>query len=126
MPYHVSKKEFNDLVEKALAELPPPFDRYMEEIPLEICDYPTSEQKRSLNLEKGHLLLGLYVGRPRTKRHVEDEMVLPDRIYIFQQSIEQVCENEEELVKQVRTTVLHEIGHHFGMSEQDLSDLGYG
>ena len=126
MPHHVSKAEFARLVEQALAELPPPFDQYLEEISIEICDRPTPEQLRSARVGRGSLLLGLYQGRPLTRRHVEDEMVLPDRIYIFQQAIEEVCQSEQELIGQARTTVLHEIGHHFGMNEKDLADLGYG
>jgi predicted Zn-dependent protease with MMP-like domain len=51
---------------------------------------------------------------------------LPEVIYIFQEDVEEVCENEAELVEEVRTTILHEIGHHFGMSEGDLEELGYG
>ncbi len=72
------------------------------------------------------LLLGLYVGRPKTLRSVEDNATMPDVIYLFQNSIEQMCKNSEELIQQVRTTVLHEIGHHFGMTEDDLRKLGYG
>jgi predicted Zn-dependent protease with MMP-like domain len=71
-------------------------------------------------------LLGLYVGRPRTQRSVEDSGALPDVIYLFQRNIESICHSEEELIAQVRKTVLHEIGHHFGMSEEDLDALGYG
>ena len=81
---------------------------------------------QGLKLEPGHLLLGLYRGRPRTQRSVEDSGSLPDVIYIFQESIQRVCQSEEQLVRQVRITVLHEIGHHFGMSEDDLEKLGYG
>ena len=73
----------------------------------------------------GGLLLGLYVGRPRTLRHVEDSGTMPDVIYIFQKPIEEVSQNEVGLIRQVRTTVLHEIGHHFGMTEEDLRRLGY-
>jgi predicted Zn-dependent protease with MMP-like domain len=57
---------------------------------------------------------------------VDDTGALPDVIYIFQNSIEQVCRTEEDLVRQVRITVLHEIGHHFGLDETDLQRLGYG
>src|SRR5450432_4369471 len=107
MAYHVSKAQFAELVEKALAELPPPFDQYMEEISLEIRDRPSQRELGGVQLNRNELLLGLYHGRPRTKRSVMDEMSLPDVIYIFQQNIERVTDGPDELVDQVRKTVLH-------------------
>jgi predicted Zn-dependent protease with MMP-like domain len=124
MAYRVSKRRFGELVEEALAELPERFQEFLEEVPVEVWDRPSPSQKRLVG--KGGLLLGLYVGRPRTERSVEDSGRIPDVIYIFQEPIEQVCNNEAELVEQVRKIVLHEIGHHFGLDEDDLSDLGYG
>jgi predicted Zn-dependent protease with MMP-like domain len=126
MSHHLSKAAFAKLVEQALAELPPPFDEHVEEVSIEIRDRPTAEELARLKLGRNDLLLGLYHGRPRTRRSVMDDMTLPDVIYIFQQNIEQVSGSEDELIAQVRKTVLHEIGHHFGMSEEDLEKLGYG
>lgn len=124
MAYRVSKQAFGVLVERALAELPPQFARFLDEVPVEVRDRPTPAQMRAV--QRGGLLLGLYHGRPLTERSVEDSGRLPDVIYVFQDHIEQVSDGEDELVQQVRTTVLHEIGHHFGMSEEDLDALGYG
>lgn len=126
MAHHVSKADFERLVERALAELPAQFARVIEEVPIEIRTRPTRRELRSVGLEENGLLLGLYRGRPRTVRSVEDSGTMPDVIYIFQEDVELACDSEEELVTQVRTTVLHEIGHHFGMSEEDLDELGYG
>jgi predicted Zn-dependent protease with MMP-like domain len=126
MAYHVSKTEFNNLVEQALTELPPPFDQYLEEVSIEIRDRPTRRQLEKLDMGEDELLLGLYHGRPRTERHVDDGPALPDVIYIFQEDVEQASDSRQDLIDQVRTTVLHEIGHHFGMSEEHLDDLGYG
>jgi predicted Zn-dependent protease with MMP-like domain len=126
MAYRVSKQSFGELVERALAELPAQFARILEEVPVEVRDRPTPAQKRTARLRNGDLLLGLYHGRPLTERSVEDSGRLPDVIYVFQDHIQQVSNTEDELVEQVRTTVLHEIGHHFGMSEEDLDRLGYG
>jgi predicted Zn-dependent protease with MMP-like domain len=126
VPYRVSKSRFAELVEAAIEELPPEFVQFLEEVPIEIVDRPTRDQAASVNLGSGRLLLGLYRGRPRTLRSVEDTGAIPDVIYIFQDSIQQVCRTEAELIRQVRITVLHEIGHHFGMTEADLRKLGYG
>jgi predicted Zn-dependent protease with MMP-like domain len=124
--YRVSKHRFGELVEAALAEVPGEFADYLEEVSIEVRDRPSFDQMRSVGTRQGSLLLGLYLGRPRTQRSVEDSGAMPDIIYIFQESIELVSRSEQELVEQVRKTVLHEIGHHFGMSEQDLDELGYG
>lgn len=122
----MSKGRFAALVEEALAELPEEFAEFLEEVPVEVCDRPTARQTEGMKLKPGSLLLGLYRGRPRTRRSVEDTGAMPDVIYIFQEPIQQVCSTEAELIRQVRTTVLHEIGHHFGMDEEDLRRLGYG
>lgn len=126
MPYRVSKQRFAELVEEALCELPEPFASHLEEVSVEIKDRPTDKQLKDQGLEDDELLLGLYVGHPMTERSVEYSGMLPDAIYIFQEVIELVSGSEKQLVEQVRTTVLHEIGHHFGMDEEDLDNLGYG
>jgi predicted Zn-dependent protease with MMP-like domain len=126
MAYHVSKAKFAALVEQALAELPEQFADFLEEVPVEIRDRPTRKQLKDAGLGKDELLLGLYHGVPRPDRSVEHSGRMPDVIYIFQEDIELVSETEADLVGQVRVTVLHEIGHHFGLSEEDLDELGYG
>lgn len=126
MAYPVSKDQFGRLVEMALEELPEPFAQFVAEVPIEVRNRPTVAQKQELGLGRGQVLLGLYRGRPRTQRSVEDSGLLPDVIYLFQTNIEQICDSEIELIEQVRKTVLHEIGHHFGMDEDDLEQLGYG
>jgi predicted Zn-dependent protease with MMP-like domain len=122
----VSKAEFDRLVELALTELPAKFAEFLEEVPVEVQNRPTRKQLKSVGLDEDHLLLGLYDGLPLTQRSVEHSGVRPAVIYIFKDDIEQASDSEQELIEQVRTTVLHEIGHHFGMSEDDLDELGYG
>jgi predicted Zn-dependent protease with MMP-like domain len=126
MPYKVSKKEFESLVERAVADLPEPFAEFLEEVPIEIHTRPSAKLLRELGMEEDELLMGLYRGVDRTRRSVEDSGRLPDVIYIFQEDHEIVCDRREQFVEEVRKTVLHEIGHHFGMSEEDLDKLGYG
>jgi predicted Zn-dependent protease with MMP-like domain len=126
MPYHVSKSKFSSLVEEALAELPEPFAEYIEEIPVDIRDRPTRKQLKSVGLDDDELLMGLYVGIPLTEKSVLHSGQQPGVIFIFQEDIELVCDNEEDLVREVRVTVLHELGHHFGLDEDDLDRLGYG
>ncbi|MGB7156665.1 MAG: metallopeptidase family protein [Tepidisphaeraceae bacterium] len=126
MPFDVSRERFAQLVERALADVPPVFVQYLEEISIEIRDRPTTRQLKSVGLRDDELLFGLYHGIARDERSVLHSGVMPDVIYIFQEDHEDACDSEDELVEQVRITVLHEIGHHFGMSEDDLDGLGYG
>jgi predicted Zn-dependent protease with MMP-like domain len=125
MPFEVSKERFAQLVERALATLPPQFAEHLEEISIEIRDRPTRKQLKSVGLREDELLFGLYHGIALDDRSVLHSGVMPDVIYIFQEDHEDACDSEEELVEQVRVTVLHEIGHHFGMDEDDLEELGY-
>ena len=72
MAYHVSKTKFAELVERALAELPPQFAEHLEEVPVEIRERPTRKQLKSVGLEDDELLMGMYQGRHITRRSVED------------------------------------------------------
>lgn len=126
MPYDVDDATFGKLVERALAELPQQFADFLEEVPIEIRPRPTRKQLKRLGLREDQLLLGLYEGIPLTERSVEHSGVRPAVIYIFKEDVEDASESEQDLIEQVRVTVLHEIGHHFGMDEDDLDELGYG
>ena len=70
-------------------------------------------------------LLGLYRGTPLTSRSVEQDTHLPDRITIYQRNIERMCGTRAEIIHEIRRTVFHEVGHHFGLDEDDLAELGY-
>jgi predicted Zn-dependent protease with MMP-like domain len=126
VPVKVSKKDFEALVEQAISDLPEQFAAFLEEVPIEVHTRPSVRLLRELGMDDDELLMGLYRGVDRTRRSVEDSGRLPDVIYIFQEDHELVCENRAQLVDEVRKTVLHEIGHHFGMTEEDLDELGYG
>ena len=127
MPYHVSKAEFGRLVEQALAELPAQFAEALEEVPVEIRDRPSRWLLEREGIEDGRSLLGIYQGANLLNR-IEAEgrgSPVPNHILIFQDNIERMSRNEEDLVREIRITVLHELGHHFGLDEDDLEELGY-
>ena len=126
MAYHVSRSKFESLVERALALLPPQFARFLEEVPVEVRPASTPAQRRRAGLDDEELLLGLYQGIPRPDRSVEHSGTMPDVIYVFQEDVELAVDNERDLVEEVRITVLHELGHHFGLDEDQLDELGYG
>jgi predicted Zn-dependent protease with MMP-like domain len=126
MAYHVGKAEFAQLVEIALRDLPQQFAEFLEEVPIEIRTRPSRRQLHAVGLGDDDLLLGLYVGTNLADRSVEHSVRLPTVIFLFQEDIELVSDNADQLKHEVRTTVLHEIGHHFGLDEDDLERLGYG
>jgi len=124
----VSPRRFERLVARALDDLPEPFADHMENVSVVIEEAPDDELLRSMEMDPddpGDTLFGLYEGVPLTERGF-DEVLLPDQITIFRRPLLEWCESEEEVVDEVRVTVLHEIGHFFGMDEERLDELGYG
>jgi predicted Zn-dependent protease with MMP-like domain len=122
----MKRAAFRRLVSEALEDLPPEFREKMNNLDVVVESLPTSEQERSAggDPEEG-LLMGLYEGVPLTERTSSYGGVLPDRITLFQDNIEAVCETEEEMREEVRKTVLHEIAHHFGIGDERLHELDY-
>ena len=118
----VSRDRFEQLVAEALDEIPAALAVEIENVAVVVEDWPTRAQLAG----RGGTLLGLYEGIPLTKRGpVGYGGVLPDRITIFQGTISERARDEAELTAQVRVTVLHEVGHHFGMSDARLHELGW-
>jgi predicted Zn-dependent protease with MMP-like domain len=121
----VSKSQFEALVRQAIELLPEQFQRRLENLSVEVFPRLTGRLARELGLEGMGDLMGAYVGVPLTEKSVSDIVDWPERIVIFQQAIEAESADADAIVEQVRITVLHEIAHHFGMSEEDLGELGY-
>jgi predicted Zn-dependent protease with MMP-like domain len=117
-------ESFEALVVEALDGLPEEIHAWLDNVAIVVADHPTPAHLRQGRVRRGGLLLGLYVGVPKTRRGITYGEVLPDKIVIFQRPIEMVCRTAEEIREQVRRTVLHEIGHHFGMDEGDLREAG--
>ena len=119
----MDKARFEELVEKALDGLPEEFAESLDNVAIFVEDYPSKEQRLSSPRDEDSVLLGLYEGIPLTERGHDYGMVLPDRITIFRKPIESVCRTDDEIVETVRSTVLHEIAHHFGISDGRLDEL---
>ena len=90
---------------------------------LVVEDWPTKDQLIGSGLEEDELLLGLYEGIPLTERYGYD-MVLPDKITLFQKAIESICSTDEEVLREIRDTITHEVAHHFGYDDPSLDSLG--
>jgi len=121
----LSREAFETLVDEAIDSLPDEVQRWLDNVAIVVADRPSPEQHERIGLEPGSLLFGLYEGVPKTKRGVTYGEMVPDKILIFQQPIEMVCRTPAQVRDQVRRTVLHEIGHHLGMDEDELEDSGY-
>lgn len=117
-------EEFEQLVIQALEDLPDFFKQQLQNVDVVVADWPTEAEVRSVGLQPGQLLFGLYHGIPLTRRSSHYSMVLPDKITIYRLSIEQVCRTREEVIERVQHTVKHELAHHFGISDDRLRDLG--
>jgi len=120
----MEREEFDALVEESLKNLPEEFAAAMENIEVVVEDYPSHEQLRSVGVRRAGSLLGLYQGIPLSERASYYHLAMPDRISIFRDAILAGCHTPEEIRCQVRRTVLHEIAHHFGISDQRLIELG--
>jgi predicted Zn-dependent protease with MMP-like domain len=113
----MSTERFEELVADALDTVPPQFLKLLDNVVVLVLDQPADGNPR---------LLGLYEGYPLTERSHAYGAVLPDRISIFRKSILRISHSEEDVVAQVRVTVIHEIAHHFGVSDARLHELGWG
>jgi predicted Zn-dependent protease with MMP-like domain len=120
----VNRKRFERLVAEALDSLPPDFQQKIDNIDVVIRPWPTREEVRRMGLPPGETLLGLYEGIPLTERTSRYGLVLPDRITIYQGPIEACCRSVGEVRLRVRQVVMHELGHHFGISDERLRELG--
>jgi predicted Zn-dependent protease with MMP-like domain len=121
----MDRNVFEALVDEALDSLPDEIQSWLDNVAIVVADWPTPEQMVQARAS-GHnvLLLGLYLGVPKTHRGVTYGELVPDKILVFQGPIEQVAHTPEQIRRQVRKTVLHEIGHHLGMNEAQLRDAG--
>ncbi len=122
----MKRREFEKLVADALDELPEVFQRYLENVVVVVEDWPTAEDLEMAGLDPAsETLFGLYRGIPLTGRTSDYGLVLPDQITIFQGPIEEACQTELEIRRQVQITVVHEIAHFFGLGEDRLAELGW-
>lgn len=122
---HPTRAEFDRAVEQALAEIPEEFQPYLENVVVEVHDRPARAFLREHDVPGD--LLGLYVGVPLEEKGPElAPLPMPDRIFIFADNLCRISRSWDDLVDQIRVTVLHEVGHHFGLDEDRLEELGYG
>jgi predicted Zn-dependent protease with MMP-like domain len=124
----VQRDRFLQLVKAELDRLPRQFRSRIHNVAVLVEDLPPEQMasrsaRRPRSLPPRELLLGVYRGIPATKRSVFNLPTGPDTIVLYQKNIEAVCSSDDEIREQVRRTVIHELGHYFGMDEDQLRDV---
>lgn len=118
------RRDFERLVERALQELPEPFLQQLGDVVIIIEDWPSRDLLLQLGMDPDQeTLFGYFEGDPLTALDRDYSGRLPSRIYVFKGPIEEVCDTYDEIAEEVRLTVLHEIGHFFGLSEEQVEHL---
>jgi len=119
----MSEKDFEKLVSDAIAELPENIRKIINNIAITVERRPTPEQLKKTGLRRDDFLLGLYEGVPLTTWGRGFGMVLPDKITIFQDSIENFAQTSQDIKKMASEVVWHEVAHHFGFGEKEVRKL---
>jgi len=119
----MTRERFTRLVEEALRDIPRKFRDAMTNVAVVVEDEPSPDLLIELEMEPGDTLFGLYQGIPLTERDAQFGNNLPDRISIYQVPIEEACEDEEDIRVCVAETVIHEFGHYFGLSEEEIEEI---
>ena len=116
-------EHFEELVRRGLDLIPEEIAVRMDNVDIEVQEMPTQQQLASAGVPRGHTLLGLDIGIPLTRRTRGYNMAMPDRIIIFKRPLEAISRNDDDLVDRVRDTVIHEVAHHFGISDERLDEI---
>ena len=116
------REEFVKVVEETLDSLPRQFRRLIRNVAVLVEDFPPNQVSVHPKQQR-RLLLGVFHGVPKTMKSNFDLNAGPDRIVLYQKNIEAVCSNEAEVREQIRLTLIHELGHYFGMDENQLRDV---
>ncbi len=119
----MTREDFLALVEDALETIPPNFRDAMQNIAIVVEDEPTRDLLASVELEPPDTLLGLYQGVPLPERQWNHGNGLPDKITLFQRSIEEASIDEDDVIIAIGETLIHEIAHYFGMTEDEIEAI---
>ena len=122
----MTHSEFEALVERALRTLPRRFKEKIANVAIVVEDWADDETLRDVGIEPPDTLYGLYRGIDLTRRDTSYGNVLPDTIHIYQGPIEEDCADTEEMAELVRDTVIHEIGHYFGLDDDTMEGIEQG
>lgn len=119
----MTKERFEKLVEEALRDIPRSFRAEMKNVAVLVEDQPPAHILEEMEIDPTESLFGLYQGTPLPERGWAYGNALPDRISIYQRPIEEACEDDDEIRECVAETVIHEFGHYFGLSEEEIEEI---
>ena len=119
----MERSAFEKLVAEALRSIPRKFRKEMRNIAIIVEDEPSRELLHEMGIRPPDTLLGLYQGTPLTERTSSYGNVLPDRVLIFQGPHERTADDEDDLIVAIGETLIHEIGHYFGLSEEEIEEI---
>ena len=122
----ITDQEFDELVTRAMDELPQEYITRLDNVAIVYADEPTDEQVQRMKLDNNSLLLGLYEGIPQTARGTGYNLVLPDKITLFKKQILASVNTKQALFEQVKRTLWHEIAHHYGLGHDRIDELEAG
>jgi predicted Zn-dependent protease with MMP-like domain len=122
----LSEEEFDSIVKKAIRRVPAEIRQHLDNMVISVRKRPSRKMLKELGVPSGETLFGIFEGVPLTERSVTEPPLYPDTILIFQEPLEEACDTVEELEEEIEITVVHEVAHFVGMSEERLAELGYG
>lgn len=120
--YDISDERFDELITKAMNELPQEYITGLQNVVITMADEPSPEQIEKMKIREGSILLGLYEGVPLTQRGNGWSGMLPDKITLFKHSILKVVHNDSQLFEQIKRTLWHEIAHYYGLNHGDIHE----
>ena len=121
----LSEKEFDGIVQKAVTRIPQEIREYLDNIVITVQKRPSKQMRAEMEMGPDDTLFGLFQGVPLIERSVTSPPLYPDMIYLFQEPLEAMCQTLEELEEEIEITVVHEVAHYIGMTEERLAELGY-
>jgi predicted Zn-dependent protease with MMP-like domain len=121
----LSDKDFDRIVKRAIRRIPEELRRHLDNVLISVRKRASEAMLEEMEVPQGEELLGFFSGIPLVDQSVTDPPLYSDTIFIFQEPLEEMCRTVEELEEEVELTVVHEIAHYFGISEEQLEKLGY-
>jgi len=123
---NVSRKEFDRIVMRAIRRIPEEIRDHLDNILVSVQKRPSPELLEELGIPADETLFGVFQGTPLAERSVMEPPLFPDIIFLFQEPLVEASESIAELEEEIEITVVHELAHFLGFSEEDLTELGYG
>lgn len=121
----LSNEEFDRIVQRAIRRIPEEIRQHLDNIVISVRKRPSRRLLDDMDLPPDEPLLGVFEGVSLLERSVTDPPLYPDTIFLFQEPLQEMCETLEELEEEIEITVVHEVAHYLGMTEERLEELGY-